>query len=168
MFVEISLAKDAHFEIGSAKVFPFYKTFQSPEWSNDWIKKCFWICCHQIRSGISRSVWGPILLNSSNTTKSKLSAPQASTPVKNKPSEDVPGRKECQQGSQVISSASPVVFKFHYITVFLLFPGGIFPSKKLFPSRNFKVHRVTWPGCLYSPGPKCDSVLDTNVIRCQT
>ena len=76
---------------------------------------------------------------------SQLSAPLASTPVKNKPSEDVPGRKLCQRGSPVISSASPVIFKFHYITVFLLIPGE--KCLKLFPGKNLKVQRVTWPGC---------------------
>ena len=35
--------------------------------------------------------------------------PPPSTPVKNKPSGDVPGRKLCQQGSPFKISASPVI-----------------------------------------------------------
>ena len=82
-----------------------------------------------------------------NLYTSRLSAPLASTPVKNKLSEDIPGSKLCQRGSPVTSSVSPVTVKFHYITVFLLFPGGKWSI--LFPGKNFKVHWVTWPGCLY-------------------
>ena len=82
-----------------------------------------------------------------NLYRSRLSAPLASTPVKNKLSEDIPGSKLCQRGSPVTSSVSPVTVKFHYITVFLLFLGGKWSI--LFPGRNFKLNRVTWPGCLY-------------------
>ena len=74
-----------------------------------------------------------------------LSAPLASTPVKNEPSGDIPGRKLCQRGSLVTSLASPVIVKFHHVLVFLLFPSG--KLSKLFPGENFKVHRGTWPGC---------------------
>ena len=54
---------------------------------------------------------------------SRLSALLASTPVKNKSSEDIPG-KTFQRGSSVISSSSPVDVKFRHIIVFLLFSGG--------------------------------------------
>ena len=63
-----------------------------------------------------------------------------------KPSGDIPGRKSCQWGSPVTGLASPAIFKFQYIIVFLLFPGVKW--SKLFPGENFKVHRGTWPGCL--------------------
>ena len=77
-----------------------------------------------------------------------LSAPLASTPIKYEPSGDVPGRKICQRGSPVTSLASPVIVKFRYITVFLLFPGEKWLI--LFPGENFKVHWVTWSGCRFS------------------
>ena len=68
-------------------------------------------------------------------------------PGKNKPSGDVPGRQLCQRESRVINSASPLIFKFLYITVFLLFLGGKW--SKFFSGENFQVHRVTWPGCSF-------------------
>ena len=61
--------------------------------------------------------WGPI------SETSRLSAPVDSTPVKIKASGDLPGRKFSQRGSPVKNSASPVLVKFHFDTLFLLFPG---------------------------------------------
>ena len=69
---------------------------------------------------------------------SQLSAPVASIPVKKMLSREVPGKKVYQRGSPVRSSASPPIFKFHYFTVFLLFPSGKW--SKLFPGKSFKVH----------------------------
>ena len=46
---------------------------------------------------------------------------------------ECPCSKIMPAGSPVIRSASPVIFKFHYVTVFLLFPSGkwsnLFPVK---------------------------------------
>ena len=57
------------------------------------------------------------------------------------------GRKSCNQGSPVTSSAFPVIVECHHIIVFLVFLTGKW--SKLFPGENFKVHLATWPGCLY-------------------
>ena len=59
-----------------------------------------------------------------NLVTSWLSAPLASTPVKNKPSGDIPGRKLCQRGSPVTNSASPAIVNGHHITDFVIFCGG--------------------------------------------
>ena len=65
---------------------------------------------------------------------SRLSAQLASTPVKVKPSGDIPGKKFCQRGSPVKNSASPLMVNFHYITLFLLFLGKKW--SKVFPGKN--------------------------------